>query len=55
MTKVKGLSFEDIIDDAEWFYLEEHFKIRVLKLADLIKAKRASSRYKDLDDIENLS
>jgi len=33
----------------------EGLKVRFLNLADLIRAKTASGRYKDLDDIEKLT
>ncbi len=54
ITKLKGVEFSDAIKQAEQKELEG-LKINFLNLADLIKAKTASGRYKDLDDIEKLS
>ncbi len=54
MTKVKGLEFATAMKYAEWFELELNFKVRALRLADLIQAKKMAGRYKDLDDIEQL-
>ena len=54
MTKVKGLFFDEVVDGAQWFELEENFAIRVVNFHDLIKAKTKSGRFKDLDDIEQL-
>lgn len=33
----------------------ENLKVRLIHLSQLLKAKKASGRHKDLDDIENLS
>ena len=54
MTKVKGLRFDIAMKYAEWFELEKDFKVRALRLEDLIQAKKAAGRYKDLDDVEQL-
>lgn len=54
MTKVKGLVFNEAVNGAQWFELEEEFAIRVVNFNDLIKAKTKSGRFKDLDDIEQL-
>ena len=54
MTKLKGVEFSDAIEKAEQKELEG-LKVSFLNLADLIKAKTASGRYKDLDDIEKLT
>lgn len=54
MTKVKGLVFNEAVNGALWFELEEEFAIRVVNFNDLIKAKTESGRFKDLDDIEQL-
>jgi predicted nucleotidyltransferase len=54
MTKLKGVEFADAIKQAEQKELEG-LKVSFLNLADLIKAKTASGRYKDLDDIEKLT
>lgn len=54
MTDVKGLSFESAYSQSQ-LYNEEDLSIRHLHLNSLIEAKKASGRYKDLDDIEQLS
>lgn len=54
ITKLKGVEFSDAIKQTEQKELEG-LKIRYIHLADLIKAKTASGRHKDLDDIEKLS
>ena len=55
MTAVKGLEFENALLSANWVEIEPDLKVRVISLRDLIAAKMASGRYKDLDDIQNLS
>jgi len=54
LTKLKGVEFADARERAEQKELEG-LKVNYLNLADLIKAKTASGRYKDLDDIEKLT
>ncbi len=54
MTETKGLDFGKCFENAEVYSLED-LTIRVLNKKDLIKAKKASNRPKDQDDIENLS
>jgi len=54
MTAVKGLQFDETFQKAQ-FYDENGLQIRFIHINDLIKAKQASGRYKDLDDIEQLS
>lgn len=54
LTDLKGLTFDEAYVqavDAVW----DNVPVRVLELRDLIKAKRAAGRHKDLDDIENLN
>ena len=53
MTAVKGLNFEDAYKISQ-LYTEDNIPIRFLHLNSLIEAKKASGRYKDLDDIEQL-
>ncbi len=53
MTDVKGITFEEAFTNSN-IYEENGIAIRFLHLSTLIKAKKASGRYKDLDDIENL-
>jgi ribosomal protein S18 acetylase RimI-like enzyme len=54
MTAVKGLDFYETFRKAK-YYDENDLKVRFIHFNDLIKAKQASGRYKDLDDIEQLT
>jgi len=54
MTSLKGVDFDEAYAKAV-FYMEEDIPIRFLHLSSLLDAKRASGRYKDLDDIDQLS
>lgn len=53
LTELKGLDFSGAFEHSTIHNIE-NIKIRVLHLDDLIKAKKASGRLKDLDDIEKL-
>jgi hypothetical protein len=53
LTSVKGLKFEEAFNNSihtNWSNVE----LRVIDLKDLIRAKKASGRYKDKDDIQNI-
>jgi hypothetical protein len=54
ITQIKGLIFENAFANAQWFEITENLKVRVLVLNDLIAAKKAAGRNKDLDDLEHL-
>lgn len=54
ITQIKGLIFENAFENARWFEVTETLKVRVLVLNDLIAAKKAAGRNKDLDDLEHL-
>ncbi|MEZ5040613.1 MAG: nucleotidyltransferase [Saprospiraceae bacterium] len=54
MTNVKGLEFKKCFKKAEFQHLEG-ISIKVLHFNDLIRAKKASNRSKDQDDIEHLT
>lgn len=54
ITKLKGLEFKDAFQYAVQKEMEG-IKVKYLNLDDLLKSKKASGRYKDLDDIEKLS
>jgi hypothetical protein len=54
LTEVKGLNFEVSFATSEWFEISDNLSVRALCLNDLLEAKRAAARPKDLDDIENL-
>ncbi len=53
ITKLKGLDFEDAFESALLKEIEG-LKVKYLNLTDLITAKKAAGRHKDLDDIEKL-
>lgn len=54
ITKLKGVEFDDAFPHSQIFN-EEGLDIRFIHLTNLIEAKKAAGRYKDLDDIEKLS
>lgn len=54
MTRVKGLDFDNVYSDCEWHIVAADTKVRVINLENLIRAKRAAGRHKDLADIEEL-
>lgn len=54
LTKVEGLDFETAYKGSKWFEIDKQLFVRSLQLSDLIKAKKAAGRAKDLDDLENL-
>jgi hypothetical protein len=54
MTSLKGLEFKEAFKSSQ-IHTEENIPIRFLDLQSLIKAKKASGRFKDLDDIEQLT
>ena len=54
LTKLKGVDFDDAFSRAMQFD-ENGLIVRFIHLNHLIDAKKASGRYKDLDDIEKLS
>lgn len=53
MTLVKGLNFEEAYKLSKVFN-DDDLPIRVLHINQLIEAKKASGRLKDLDDIQQL-
>ena len=54
MTDVKGLHFKEAFKTSQIIEAGT-LKVRVIGLNQLLKAKRAAGRHKDLDDIDNLS
>ena len=54
LTEVKGLEFTEAYNASKLYEIEKDFSVRGLSKSDLIKAKRASGRNKDLDDLENI-
>lgn len=54
LKKVKGCDFDEAYEMSQ-LYNENGLQIKFIHINTLIKAKTASGRYKDLDDIEKLS
>ena len=54
MTDVKGLNFNETFKTSQIVEVAD-LKVRLIALNQLLTAKRAAGRHKDLDDIENLS
>lgn len=54
MTDVKGLNFDETFQTSQIVDIE-NLKVRLINLNQLLQAKKAAGRYKDLDDIDNLS
>jgi len=54
ITKLKGVEFDDAFSQALQFD-ENGLSIRFIHLNNLIQAKKAAGRHKDLDDIEKLT
>ncbi|WP_229374930.1 hypothetical protein [Fibrella rubiginis] len=54
ITAIKGLTFEEAYQNAEDHEVED-LLIRLIQFNDLIVAKRAAGRARDMDDIENLT
>lgn len=54
MKQVKGLDFRQAFESSEVF-IEHELPVRYINYAHLISAKKASGRFKDLDDLEKLS
>ncbi len=53
MLKVKGLDFDSCFNRA-FLYEDDGLYVKTISYSDLIEAKKATSRPKDLDDLENL-
>ena len=53
LTKVKGLEFRSAFENARAIDVDG-IPFKMLSREDLLKAKRAAGRFRDLDDIENL-
>ena len=53
MTAVKGVDFEESFSQAILAEVDE-ITVRVIHMNQLVQAKKAASRFKDLDDLDNL-
>jgi hypothetical protein len=54
LTAVKGCNFNDAFEQSEIF-MEDDLPIRFINLSILRMAKKASGRFKDLDDLDKLA
>ena len=54
MTAVKGLKFDETFNLAQ-YYDDNGLSIRFIHINHLIQAKKSAGRFKDLDDIEQLT
>lgn len=54
LTKLKGVEFDEAFSQAQVFN-EEGLMIKFIHLNNLIQAKKAAGRHKDLDDLEKLT
>ncbi len=54
LKRVKGCAFDEAFAVSE-VYVEADLPVRYIHLQTLLQAKKASGRFKDLDDIEKLS
>ena len=53
MTTVKGVDFEESFSQAILAEVDE-ITVRVIHMNQLVQAKKAANRFKDLDDLDNL-
>lgn len=54
VTSIQGVEFQDAIQNADDIHVQG-IHVKLLSLPHLILAKKASGRFKDFDDLENLS
>jgi predicted nucleotidyltransferase len=54
MRSISGITAEDVYESAETAAELDGWPVKVISKKDLITNKKASGRYRDLDDIENL-
>ncbi|MEI6596333.1 MAG: nucleotidyltransferase [Bacteroidota bacterium] len=53
ITELKGLSFNEAFNNSTLVQVE-NIEVRLIQLKDLINAKKASARPRDIDDIDHL-
>ncbi|MCH6235154.1 DUF6036 family nucleotidyltransferase [Cognataquiflexum rubidum] len=53
VTKIQGVEFSEAIPNVKDVEIQGII-VRLLGFSDLVKTKKATGRYKDLDDLENL-
>lgn len=54
VTSIQGVNFKDAIQNVKNIEVQG-LSVSLLGMSDLILTKKASNRYKDLDDLENLN
>ncbi len=54
MKKVKGLNFGEAFSSS-MLYMDQDLPVRFISYQQLVNAKKAAGRHKDLDDLEKLS
>ena len=53
VTFIQGVNFRDALQNSSEVYVQG-IVVRLLSLSDLVLTKKATGRFKDLDDLENL-
>jgi predicted nucleotidyltransferase len=53
VTFIQGVNFKDAIQNSSEVYVQG-IVVRLLSISDLVMTKKATGRFKDLDDLENL-
>lgn len=54
VTAIQGVEFDDAYPNVKIVKIQG-IEVTLLNISDLVKTKKASGRYKDLDDLENLN
>ncbi|SHN35621.1 hypothetical protein SAMN04488057_1287 [Cyclobacterium lianum] len=54
VTAIQGVEFDDAYPSVKIVKIQD-IEVKLINISDLIKTKKASGRYKDLDDLENLN
>lgn len=54
ITKIKGPDFEEVYKSAFDFKIENNIYVKTIHINELRRAKQASNRPRDLDDLDNL-
>ena len=54
LNQIKGVSFDDAYKLCQSF-IQEHVEVKYFHLKHLLQSKEAAGRYKDKDDIEQLT
>lgn len=54
ITKIKGPDFDEVYKNAFEYQIDEHIFVKTIHINQLVKAKRAANRPRDIDDLDNL-